>query len=521
MELGSPTPQTPVTSPTVVDEPEPTAPVATPPSNIINSPTTPPANLVSAHSPPTVGDNGIVRWAFDAKPSQLDVVIEPFVELPLASNGSPARWNAMSYFNDRLFAVDEQDGRVYEITNRQVSLWFDIKSSIQSHTGRQLETSNSFHGGVRGIAFHPDFARNGKFYASLMEQRPDNPALHTYISDQSGISADSVLVEWTANTDNFVVDPSSYREVFRVGVPEFDHPIKQILFNPYVNSGDTDFGNLYVAHGDGSIASSLAGSGLNNDALGKILRVNPLQFGEQSYTVPADNPFINDASLPDAVYSYGHRNPHHLAFTQNGHLLATEAGRDNIDEVNLILQGNNYGWPQREGTFVHLDSGTLVNGITQLPNDDAMNGFTYPVVQFGHHASIGATFTNEALGGGFAVENGSELDGEFFYIDFPKTSDLFHSSLSDMLAATTKGAPPDLSNAQTYVATVKYDHDNNPDTQSIAMALKEIVQTSASYVNTKNRIDVRILQGAMGELYLTSKRNSMVYLISNSLPRTN
>jgi len=475
-------------------------------------------NQIAANTLPTTNAQGQVTWTFDAQISGLEVVVQPFVELPLASNGSPARWNAMSSFDNRLFVANEHDGQVYEVSRNNAQLWFDIKSAIQSHTGRTLDTSNPFHSGVRGIAFHPDFLINGKFYASIMEQRPIDTSMHTYLSDDSGIAADSVLVEWTADTTSFEIDISSYREVFRVGVPELDHPIKQITFNPHLSNSDADFGNLYIAHGDGSVESSLAGTGQANNALGKILRINPLQKGSDNYTVPADNPFTADTSLPDEVFSYGHRNPHHLAFSSGGHLLATEAGRDNIDEINLVAKGNNYGWALREGAFVHLDEGSLLDGIAALPPDDATNGLVYPAVQFGHHGNIGATFTGEALGGGYVVENGSALEGQFFFIDFPKTGLLFHTSLSDIVAAKTTGDPEELTNAKSYVATIQFDHDANPDTQALDNNLKDIVQSASGYVNTFNRIDVRIFQGSNGELYLTSKRNNMMYVIANSIP---
>jgi len=473
---------------------------------------------VAASSLPSTNSDAQVTWPFDAIASDLAVLVQPFVELPLASNGSPARWNAMSSFGDRLFVVDEQDGRVYEVGNNTAQLWFDISNAVQSHTGRSIDINNPFHGGVRGIAFHPDFESNGKFYASIMEHRPADTSAHNYLSDNSGIDADSVLVEWTADTSSYEIDASSYRELFRVGVPEFDHPIKQIAFNPYLTEGDDDYGNLYIAHGDGSVESSLAGSGQGNDALGKILRINPLQSDSDSYTIPTDNPFIADASLPDEVYSYGHRNPHHLAFSTAGHLLATDAGRDNVDEINLVQKGNNYGWALREGAYVHLDEGTLVNGVEALPADDAINGFVYPVVQFGHHGDIGASFTGEALGGGFVVENGSELDGQFFFIDFPKTGLLFHARLSDILLAKTTGSPDELTVAQSYIAGVQFDQDRNPDTPALNTSLKEIVQSASGYINVNDRVDVRIFQGAGGELYLTSKRNNMMYIVVNSLP---
>jgi len=85
---------------------------------------------------------------------------------------------------------------------------------------------------------------------------------------------------------------------------------------------------------------------------------DPLAHNGNSYSVPVDNPFTEDSSLPDEVWSYGHRNPHHLAFSKAGHLLAAEAGRDNLDEVNLVQRAADYGWSEREGAYTHVAGGT-------------------------------------------------------------------------------------------------------------------------------------------------------------------
>lgn len=478
----------------------------------------PVGQLISATNAPTIGSNNQVSWSFAPIPSELVVKVQPYIEMPLASNGRPARWNDFETLGDRSFLVDEQDGRIYEITNQSATLWFDIANAISSHTGRTLSISNPFHGGVRGIAFHPEFKQNGKFYAALMEQRPDNPTNHHYLSDDSAIDADSVLVEWTADPATMTVDIASYREVFRVGVPYYDHPIKQVAFNWAAARGDESYGLLYIAHGDGSVESETVGGGEDNNALGKILRINPLSTNDDHYTVPPTNPFLDDNSLPDEVYSYGHRNPHHLAFTAAGELLSAEAGRDNIDEINLIVAGANYGWSQREGAYLQLEVGTLATGVAALPDNDVLSGYTYPVAQFGHTGPAGSTFTHQALGGGYVVENGSELDGQYVYIDFVRSGAFFHSSINDIRAANTQGDPQDLTLAQTYEAKVVFDHDENPNTPALNQNLKSIVMSASGYVNTLDRVDIRIGQGSKGELYLYSKRNNMVYVIVNSLP---
>jgi len=472
-------------------------------------------DTVAAAQAPIVDANNQVSWAFGPVDSGLTLNVEPFVQMPLASNGNPARWNDMATLGDRIFVVDEQDGRIYEITNRQVSLWFNIGAAVQSSTGRSLNIDNPFHGGVRGIAFHPDFASNGKLYTTLLEQRPADPTQHVYLSDAAAIDADSVLVEWTVNSD--VVDASSYREVFRVGIPEYDHPIKQIAFDPSVSSGSADYGLLYIAHGDGSKESTTAVGGQGNDALGKILRINPLANGAASYSIPGNNPFVGNSSMPDEAYSVGHRNPHHPAFMNDGTLLVTEDGRDNIDEVNLIVAGADYGWSQREGAYVQLGQAGLSTGISTLPANDTDLNFTYPVAQFGHTGNVGAGFTGQALGGGHVIENGSELDGQYFYIDFPKSGEIFHSSIAAIRAANTGGAPVNLTVAKTGRASITFNHDNSDATAALNTTMREVIRSASGYDNG-DRVDIRFGQGPDGELYMMNKRNNVVYLVTNSLP---
>ena len=474
--------------------------------------------LTASAELPQVDGSGRVIWSFEPVLSGRQLEVMPFVEMPMSDGGRPARWNDMEYTGERLFVSNEHDGKIYEITGRDVRFWFDTAESIQSQTGRELDIDNPWHGGLRGFAFHPDFASNGKFYASMMQERPANPADFTYLSDRAGPDvADSVLVEWTANPATFEVDSSSYREVFRVGNPQYDHPIKQIGFNPYSQAGDEDFGLLYVAHGDGNREGSTAGDGEANDALGKILRINPMQNGNASYSVPGSNPFVGNLAMADEVYSLGHRNPHHIAFLRDGRLLATESGHDNIDEINLVDKGKNYGWYRREGAYVHLDSGTLLNGIATLPDDDAANGLTYPVIQYGHSGDVGATFVGQALGGGFVLDNGSELEGEFFYVDFVNSGRLFHSSINSIISSQTEGAPSELTMAQTFEASVMFDHDGNENTAAIANTMPEVLQSTGNY-DGSGRVDIRIGQGPLGEMYLLNKRNSVIYLVRNSYP---
>ncbi len=234
--------------------------------------------------------------------------------------------------NSDLFVVN-QAGQVFSVADNgsgrgAASVWFDYNASVSVAVANATDgfvladesapNAGYYHGGLRSIAFHPEFATNGKFYTAAMVDRPSNTTGLNYLgTSTSNLDADSLLAEWTYDHNSDQVDQSSYRELFRVQPPIFDHTIKQIAFNNYAQPGDDDYGLLYIAHGDGSMASATAGGGLVVDnALGKVLRINPLQDGATAYSTPNSPPW-SDPNTLDEIYTMGHRNPHHISFARD------------------------------------------------------------------------------------------------------------------------------------------------------------------------------------------------------------
>ena len=479
------------------------------------SPVPPPAPIGEGPQLPVVDSNGTVRWDGRYLPVDTDftLFVEPFAFIESAPSGKQQRLNVMAHVQGQLFVGAERTGRIYQISEGAASqLWFDLPAALAIHN-QTLNTEDNFHVGMRGVAFHPDFTQNGKFYISAMLDRPITATGTRYLSDVTNpIQADGVLMEWTANPDTLEVDPNSYREVFRVGMPVYDHTIKQIMFGPDKL--------LYVAHGDGSVKSASAGGGTNlQDALGKILRIDPLATANGPYTVPATNPFVTAGDALPEIYSYGHRNPHHLAFTETGELIVADSGRDNIDEINLIEVGGNHGWSLREGTYVHKAAGGLLDGIDVLPDDDADQNFVYPAIQFGHTGRQGATFVGQALGGGFVVNNNSALNGLYFYCEFASFGDVYFSTTNELQATVRKGAPKDLTQVQIQRARIQFDDDGNTQTPHVPRSsMTDVVNDSPNY-DGSGRADIRFGQGPDGTLYIMSKRNGTIYRITNSMPR--
>jgi len=474
---------------------------------------TPVTNTVAATTLPSIGSDGDVVWPFAPIDGGLIIELSEYARLPTARSGRQPRVNDMFHANGRLFVSVEQDGLIYDVTDaNDPFVWFDVGAAMQSATGRELDTSSLFHGGLRSAAFHPGFLSNGKLYTSLMEQRPASSQGHVYLSDvENGIAADSVVVEWTVDPRSMIVDTASYREVFRVGVPEYDHPIKQIEFNRSARRGDADYGLLYIGHGDGSFASETARGGRRNDALGKILRIEPLASDDGPYRVPGDNPFVGDDTMLDEVFSIGHRNPHHLSFGESGTLLVADVGRDNIDEINVVLAGRDYGWAEREGAYVQLPSGGILDGIGALPLNDAVFGYTYPVAGFGHAGRPGGSFVARAIVGGPVMR--SESGGEPFYLytEFARTGEILYSHMDDINASLTQGAPAELSYARTRRASIRFDADGDPATPAVPQDSLQALVASDSRYDGSERVDNRFGTDSSGNLFMTNKRNGLIY----------
>jgi uncharacterized repeat protein (TIGR03806 family) len=182
-----------------------------------------------------------------------------------------------------------------------------------------------------GIAFHPDYERNGFVYVGLNgpinDPKKKTQVMRYTVSREPphGIDAASkrLIIEWPSNGHN---------------------------------GGDVAFGNdgnLYVSSGDGSSDSDadLTGQTLD-DLLGAILRIDvDHPDAGRNYGVPKDNPFVNRPGARAELWAYGLRNPWRLSFDrESGQLWAGNNGQDLWEQVFLIQKGANYGWSISEGS---------------------------------------------------------------------------------------------------------------------------------------------------------------------------
>ncbi|KAK4842244.1 hypothetical protein QYF36_018325 [Acer negundo] len=301
-------------------------------------------------------------------------------------NGSYLNMVAHPDGSDRAFFAN-QAGKIWLATIPEQglggTLGLDESSPFMDLTD-QVHFHNSF--GLMGLAFHPNFTRNGRFFASFNCDRIKTPGCSGKCSCNSDVNCDplklaasssssgsvqpcryyKLIAEFTANVTASDISmatrakPSEVRRIFSLGLPiAFNHG-GQILFGP------AD-GYLYAMLGDGGIEEDIYNFSQNKKSLlGKILRLDidnmPIESGivDQwgSYSIPQDNPFSEDNELQPEIWARGLRNPWRCSFDSQRPLyfICADAGQDEYEEVDIITKGGNYGWNVYEGPFLFNSS---------------------------------------------------------------------------------------------------------------------------------------------------------------------
>ncbi|HET6830891.1 MAG TPA: PQQ-dependent sugar dehydrogenase [Solirubrobacterales bacterium] len=216
--------------------------------------------------------------------------------------------------------VVEQGGTVQRVApDGTTSTFLDISDETEAE-GEQ---------GLLSMAFAPDYAKSGLFYV-----------------DYTNLDGDTRVVEYRAR--NGKVDESSARQVLAVDQPYPNHNGGLVLFGPD--------GKLYIGLGDGGAKGDPERRGLDlSTLLGKILRIDPRPDGDRPYTIPSDNPFVDEPGARPEIYSYGLRNPWRFAFDRETEDFSIgDVGQDVQEEIDLVARGKgsgaNFGWSAWEGT---------------------------------------------------------------------------------------------------------------------------------------------------------------------------
>jgi glucose/arabinose dehydrogenase len=266
---------------------------------------------------------------------------------------------------DRLFVI-EQAGQLRILQNDvlQPGAALDMQPLIgTSHN----PTSANDERGFLGLAFHPGFNNDASpgFRTLYTYASQPNAEAPTYpVPNAATQNYKLVVNEWKMSATNpNVVDPTTRREIFSVGKNANNHNGGTITFGPD--------GYMYLAIGDGGNARDVGPSHIEpggnaqnlTTPLGKMLRIDPLNpsltassadpiSSNGQYRIPVSNPFDAAGQVPE-MYAYGLRNPYRFAFDRlNGELILADVGQGNIEEIDRITIGGNYGWAVKEGDFL-------------------------------------------------------------------------------------------------------------------------------------------------------------------------
>ena len=229
----------------------------------------------------------------------------PFVVEPVAEFDQP--W-AMAFLPDGRLLVTEKPGRLFLVG----------QNGSKTEVSGTPDVDYGGQGGLGDVALHPDFEQNGRIYISYVEPgdgRTRGAAVATADFDTSGAqpALSNLRIIW--------------RQVPKLkGKGHYGH---RLLF-----SGD---GYLFVSSGERQEFDPAQDMQSN---LGKILRLN------DDGSIPDDNPFADQGGVTAEIWTLGHRNPLGIAFDIEGRLWNTEMGPRGGDELNLVIKGENYGYPE-------------------------------------------------------------------------------------------------------------------------------------------------------------------------------
>lgn len=372
--------------------------------------------------------NSEKRYAPPVQPSKLYIELEEVVQIPRTQDHLDDKGINTMRANELGVFISDQMGQIYKLIKENnglttAYLYFDFKSATPNFIFYP-----SIGAGLGSFCFHPDFIHNGLLYTAHNEKYLGYPAINEHDwPDSVGIEQQYIIEEWKTNDpESATFNWTDRRVVMRINTPTFAHSGQDLTFSPMVNTKDPDYGMLYYCFGDGGTANikrpDLAHR--TSSILGTILRIDPKGSNGSlsSYGIPADNPYAksNDTAIQKEIYAYGFRNPYRLEWDiTRKKMYIADIGESNVEEINEVLKGKDYGWAYQEGKFgidVTKDKTTLF----ERP-DKGVNNSILPIATYDHTAG-------HAISGGYIYKGalkplkdkyifGDIVNGKLFYTD--------------------------------------------------------------------------------------------------------
>jgi hypothetical protein len=449
---------------------------------------------------------------------------------PADQDVTPAGWARVSYVRDlpdgRRFANDSR-GFLYLIgSNNEPQVYANVAAVFP------LAVYNRLESGFIGFVFHPEFGRNGFFYTVHAERAVGNPKTPDFIPPGFAlrdVTYHNIITEWHATNPAANVFEGTRRELLREAhvVANLTHPMGAVEFNPTAKPGDPDYGLLYTSgsdhgfsNGGGPNANTASQTQRLDSIITAILRLDPRSpratggaKGLGDYTIPMANKFAadGDPKTLGEIYAYGFRNAHRLSWDTDGTMFASDIGMNHVEEINIVRNGENYGWMKREGYWENGRwRGGSLNELFALP-PDVMNGrekdgLTYPVAMYDHDEG-------RAVTDGFAYHGRiAALQDKFVFGDI-QNGRLFAADLAEMKKADD-GIPQTVAPIEEIQLYVRDASGNR-----MGVSMRELVDRTMNA--SLSRVDLHISRTGDGELLLTSRQDGMIrILVPDSRPGT-
>jgi hypothetical protein len=454
---------------------------------------------------------------------------------PADQDVKPAGWARINYVRDlpdgRRFANDSR-GFLYRIdSNNQPHVYANVAETFPHAVYNRLSS------GFIGFVFHPEFARNGLFYTVHAERGPGNPAKPDFIPPGYGlkdVTYHNVVTEWRATTPAADAFAGTRRELLRTAhmVANLTHPLSAVEFNPTARPGSEDYGLLYISgsdhgfsNGGGANQSNPAQTQRLDSVITAILRIDPRspsvtggRKGLGDYTIPLANKFsaLGPPALGE-IYAYGFRNAHRLSWDTDGTMFANDIGMYQIEEINIVHNGGNYGFMKREGNW---ENGRWRGGapgelgalgeLYPLPEEildgRVKDGFIYPVAMYDHDEG-------RAITGGFAYHGRiAALRGKYVFGDI-HAGRIFVADLVAMKKADD-GIPRTVAPIE---EVQLYERDAGGN--RVNVSLQELIERKMGSKIT--RADLFISRTRDGELLITSRQDGIIRMLVPDSPAEN